>query len=61
MDETTLCETASSKVTWECGLNISFGTKIDSPIKGVTNMDCSFEVVRPGFVIAKGMRVGIAV
>ncbi|CAB9518529.1 expressed unknown protein [Seminavis robusta] len=55
-DEITLRETTStsSKVTWEYGLDISFGTKIDSPIEGVTNVDYSFEVVRPGLLSRKG-------
>lgn len=61
LDEITLRETTASKVTWEYGLDISFGTKINSSIEGVTNVDYSFEVVRPDFVCTKEMRVGIAV
>jgi hypothetical protein len=59
-DEITLRETETNKVTWKYGLDIVFGKKVNLSVEGVTNIDYSFELVRPGFVCEKGMRIGIA-
>jgi len=60
-DEITLRQTEADKVTWEYGLDIAFGKKIKTAVEGVTNIDYSFDLVRPDFIIKKDMRVGIAI